>query len=112
MDPNSAIPTLSVPGAQELLGDFAPKLIELAQQVIYGDMWERPELSKRERSLITIAALVAMGRAQQMPYHLELGRANGLSESEIVEVITHLAFYTGWPAAVSAAAVAKEVFGK
>ena len=112
MDTKPSIPSMSVPSAQDMLAEFAPKLIELTQQVIYGEMWERPELSKRDRSLITIAALVAMGRAQQLPYHLEFGRSNGLSEAEIVEVITHLAFYTGWPAAVSAAAVAKDVFQK
>ena len=98
--------------AQQLMGDFAPKLAELTDNVLFGDIWERPGLSKRDRSLITISALIAMNRPDQLRSHLELGRKNGLTEAEVVEVITHLAFYAGWPNAVTAVSVAREVFQK
>jgi 4-carboxymuconolactone decarboxylase len=98
------------PTAQNLLGDIAPKLLELTEKVLFGDVWERPGLSKRDRSLITVAALVALNRTQQLPFHLERALVNGLSKEELVEAITHLAFYSGWPTAVSAATVAKDVF--
>jgi 4-carboxymuconolactone decarboxylase len=98
--------------AQQLMGDFAPKLAELTDNVLFGDVWERPGLSKRDRSLITVSALIAMNRPDQLRSHLELGRKNGLTEAEVVEVITHLAFYAGWPNAVTAVSVAREVFRK
>ena len=98
------------PTAQELLGDIAPKLLELTEKVLFGDIWERPGLSRRDRSLITVSALIALNRTQQLPFHLERALANGLSRDELVEVITHLAFYSGWPTSVSAATIAKEVF--
>lgn len=96
--------------ARELLGYIAPKLLELTEQVLFGDVWERPGLSKRDRSLITVSALVALNRAQQLPFHLERALANGLTKDELVEAITHLAFYSGWPTAVSAAMIARDVF--
>lgn len=98
--------------AQQLMGDFAPKLAELTDDVLFGDVWARPELSPRDRSLITVAALIANGNTEQLPSHLNLATANGLSETELAEVMTHLAFYAGWPRAVSAVLVAKEVFKK
>ncbi len=98
--------------AQRMIGDFAPKLVELTDDVLFGDVWERTELSKRDRSLITVAALIANGNTEQLPGHLNRARANGLSETELAEVITHLAFYAGWPRAMSAVRVAKEVFKK
>lgn len=98
--------------AQQLMGDIAPKMAELTDKVLYGDIWERPQLSKRDRSLVTVSALVAMHRPDQLKSHLLLARQNGVSEEELVEALTHLAFYTGWPNAVSALAVAKEVFRK
>jgi len=98
------------PTATSMLGDIAPKLLELTEQVLFGDIWERPNLSKRDRSLITVATLIALNRTQQLPFHLELGQKNGLTKDELVEVITHLAFYAGWPVSVSAATIAKEVF--
>ena len=88
----------------------APKLIELSEKVLYGDVWERPGLSKRDRSLITVAALIAMYRGDQLPGHLERALANGVTREEIGEVITHLAFYAGWPAAMTAGRIAKTVF--
>ena len=98
--------------AQQLMGDFAPKLAELTDDVLFGDVWQRAELSPRDRSLITVAALIANGNTAQLPSHLNLARTNGLSETELAEVMIHLAFYTGWPRAISAILVAKDVFKK
>jgi 4-carboxymuconolactone decarboxylase len=96
--------------AQKLIGDLSPKLVELTDGVLFGDVWERAELSKRDRSLVTVAALIANGNTEQLPGHLDRARENGLSETELVEVITHLAFYAGWPRAMSAVRVARESF--
>ena len=98
--------------AQRLIGDFSPKMVELTDDVLFGDIWERADLSKRDRSLVTVAALIAGGNSEQLPGHLNRARENGLSETELVEVITHLAFYAGWPRAMSAIRVAKDVFKK
>ena len=95
----------------EAIGDFAPKLVSLTDDVLFGDVWERTELSKRDRSLITIAALITNGSTEQLRSHLARAKDNGLSEAELKEVIIHLAFYAGWPRAMSAVTVAKEVFG-
>lgn len=98
--------------AQQLYGDISPKMAELTDDVLYADIWERPELSKRDRSLVTVAALIALNRPDQLRSHLNLARKNGLKEVELIETITHMAFYSGWPSAVSALAIAKEVFKK
>jgi 4-carboxymuconolactone decarboxylase len=98
--------------AQQLMGDFAPKLAELTDDVLFGDVWAREGLSQRDRSLITIAALIANGNTDQLVGHLNRAKTNGISEAEISEVMTHLAFYAGWPRAISAILVAKEVFKK
>jgi len=98
--------------SQGAIGDFAPKLAELTDTVLYGDIWERPELSKRDRSLVTVAALIAMNRPDQLRSHLRIARQNGVTQEELIETITHLAFYAGWPNAVSAITVAREVFEK
>jgi 4-carboxymuconolactone decarboxylase len=98
--------------SQGALGDLAPKLAELTDSVLYGDVWERPELSKRDRSLATVAALIALNRPDQLRSHLRIARQNGVTQEELIETITHLAFYAGWPSAVSAIAVAREVFEK
>jgi 4-carboxymuconolactone decarboxylase len=90
--------------------DFDPKLAELTNNVLYGDIWERPGLSKRDRSLITVAAMIALNRPEQLRSHLQRARDNGVTKDEVVEMITHLAFYAGWPNAVNALAVAKETF--
>ena len=97
-------------GAQKMFGEFAPKLAELTDDVLFGDVWERPELSPRDRSLVTITALVAGGNSEQLGYHISLGRKNGLTEGEIKEAIIHLAFYTGWPKAITAIMIAKDTF--
>jgi 4-carboxymuconolactone decarboxylase len=99
-------------GAQKMFGDFAPKLVELTDNVLFGDMWERTQLSKRDRSLATVAALVALNRPEQLRFHLPNAVKNGVKEDELIEIITHLAFYSGWPNAMSCMAVAKELFRK
>ena len=97
-------------GAQKLFGDVAPKLADLTDQVLFGDVWARPNLSRRDRSLATVSALIALNRPEQLRAHLTLARQNGLSEDELVETLTHLAFYAGWPNAINAANVARDVF--
>jgi 4-carboxymuconolactone decarboxylase len=94
------------------MGDIAPKLAELTDDVLFADIWERPGLSKRDRSLATVAALIAMNRPDQLRSHLARARDNGVSEQELFEAITHFAFYTGWPSAVTTVGVAREVFEK
>ena len=98
--------------ARNEVREVAPKLIELTEKVVYGDVWERPGLSKRDRSLITVAALNALGRADQLSGHLERAVAHGVTRDEVGEVITHLAFYSGWPTAMSAGRVARKVLGE
>ena len=93
-------------------GDFSPKLVQLTDDVLFGDVWERTELSKRDRSLVTVAALIAGGNSEQLPFHLQRAKENGVTEAELIETITHLAFYSGWPKAMSAITVAKEIFKK
>ena len=97
---------------KKAFGDFAPKLVDLTDEVLFGDVWERPQLSKRDRSLVTVTALIAGGNFEQLTFHVGRARENGVTETEIIEAITHLAFYSGWPKAMSAITIAKEVFGK
>jgi 4-carboxymuconolactone decarboxylase len=97
---------------RQSLGEFAPKLVDLTDEVLFGDVWERPQLSKRDRSLITCAALVATGKTEQLGFHLPNAVTNGVTEAELVEMITHLAFYAGWPDAMSAVKLAKGLFSK
>jgi 4-carboxymuconolactone decarboxylase len=96
--------------AQKLIGDFSPKLVEFTDKVLFGDVWERPQLSKRDRSLATVSALIAMNRPDQLRSHLVRARENGVAQDELVEVITHLAFYAGWPSAMTAISVARDLF--
>ncbi len=98
--------------SQAAMGDFAPKLAEITDNVLYGDIWERPDLSKRDRSLATVSALIALNRPDQLRSHLRIARQNGVTVEEMIETITHLAFYTGWPSAVTAIGVARELFEK
>lgn len=100
------------PIALDVLAEVAPKLRELTDKVLFGDIWERPGLSKRDRSLITVSALLAMNRVEQLPFHLRRALENGVTKDELVELMTHLAFYSGWPTAVSAVNLAKDVFAK
>lgn len=98
------------PGAQKMFGDFAPALVHFTDDVLFGEAWTRTELSPRDRSLITVASLLTSGSTEQLVFHLGLAKRNGASEQELVEAITHLAFYAGRPKAMSAMAVAKRVF--
>jgi 4-carboxymuconolactone decarboxylase len=97
-------------GAEKMFGNFAPALVHFTDDVLFGEAWTRPQLSAKERSLITVAALTTGGNTEQLVFHLDLAKQNGATEEELIEAITHLAFYAGWPKAMSAMAVAKQVF--
>ena len=101
-----------ISGARRMFGDFAPALVHFTDDVLFGEAWERTELSPRERSLITVAALTAGGNTEQLVFHLSYALHNGATEAELIEAITHLAFYAGWPKAMSAMSVAKQVFAE
>src|SRR5437588_2928217 len=96
--------------ARDQVRNIVPGLIDLSERVLFGDVWERPGLSKRDRSLITCAALIALNRTEHQVGHFGRALTNGVKKEEILEMITHLAFYGGWPVAMSAANVAKKVF--
>jgi 4-carboxymuconolactone decarboxylase len=92
--------------------DVAPALDEITQDVLFGDVWERSGLSKRDRSLITVATLVALYRTNELPFHLKRALENGVTKDELAELITHLAFYAGWPPASTAVGIARQVFAE
>ena len=92
--------------------DIAPALGEYTDRVLFGDVWKRPGLSPRDRSLVTVAALVALYRTNELPFHLGRALENGVTRDELVELITHLAFYAGWPAANTAVGIARKVFAE
>jgi 4-carboxymuconolactone decarboxylase len=96
--------------ARTIQQEIAPKLADLSANVLFGDVWERPGLSKRDRSLITVASLIALYRTDQLRGHIRRALDNGVTKEEISEVITHMAFYGGWPTAANAVQVAKQVF--
>jgi 4-carboxymuconolactone decarboxylase len=98
--------------ATDSLKDVVPQLSELTTDLLFGKIWERPGLSKRDRSLITVAALTALYRTEQLRSHVRRALDNGVTKEELSEVITHMAFYSGWPTAVNAAQVAKDVFAE
>ncbi len=93
-------------------GDIAPRLTEITDTVLFDDIWQRPSLSPRDRSLVTVSALIALYRTNELPFHLGKALENGVNRDEIVEVITHLAFYSGWPTAGTAVGIARDVFAK
>ena len=97
---------------RQSFGNLAPKLVDITEGVLFGDVWERPQLSKRDRSLITCASLIATGKTEQMDFHIPNAIKNGVTQEEIVEMITHLAFYVGWPNAMSSINRAKALFEK
>lgn len=98
---------------RELLGDFAPKFAELNDDVLFGEVWSREkELSARDRSLITVTCLIEGGNFEQLKFHMKKAKENGITKQEIVEVITHLSFYAGWPKAWSAFHIAKEIYAE
>ena len=96
--------------ARSVMQEAAPELARLGADVLFGDVWEQPGLSKRDRSLITVATLVALYRTDQLRGHIRRALDNGVTKDEIGAVITHMAFYAGWPTAANAVRVAKEVF--
>lgn len=104
-------PTLKAPpmAEREALRPFTPKLVDLTHEVLFGDVWERPGLSKRDRSLITVAALITAYRPEQLRVHVERALANGVTRDELAEVITHLAFYAGWPSSMTAAGILRGI---
>jgi 4-carboxymuconolactone decarboxylase len=92
--------------------DIAPALGDYTDKVLFGDVWERPGLSKRDRSLITVATLVALYRTNELPFHLKRALENGVTKDELIELITHLAFYAGWPTANTSVTIARQVFAE
>ena len=98
--------------AQKAFGDIAPALADYTDQVLFGDVWNRPGLSPRDRSLITVACLIALYRTNELPWHLKRAIANGVSRDEIVETVTHLAFYAGWPTASTAVGIVRQMFAE
>lgn len=98
--------------ARKSFGDIAPKLAEITDKVLFGDVWEDSALSPRDRSLVTITNLVALYRHNELGFHLKKGLENGLTRDEIVAAITHTAFYAGWPSAMTAITVARDALGE
>ncbi|WP_429470976.1 carboxymuconolactone decarboxylase family protein [Paraburkholderia sp. WSM4175] len=96
----------------ENFGAVAPGVVEYTTDSLFRDLWLRPGLAPRDRSLVTVSALVANGQVAQIPYHLNRAMDNGLSKDEASEVLTHLAFYAGWPNVFSTMPVFKDVFSK
>lgn len=96
--------------AQKAFGSIAPALADYTDKVLFGDVWKRPGLSPRDRSLITVASLIALYRTNELPFHMKRALENGLTREELIEAITHLAFYAGWPNAMSALPIAQRVF--
>jgi 4-carboxymuconolactone decarboxylase len=90
--------------------DIAPALADYTDNVLFGDVWKRPGLSPRDRSLVTVASLVALYRINELPFHLKRAMENGVTRDELIEAITHLAFYSGWPTASTALPIARRVF--
>ncbi|MFK0170657.1 carboxymuconolactone decarboxylase family protein [Streptomyces sp. NPDC090306] len=94
-------------GPRRQFGDIAPALAGYSEDVLFGQVWEDPDLSPRDRSLVTVASLITSGSSEQLAFHLGKARENGLSDEELVATVTHLAFYSGWPKAMSALTVAR-----
>jgi 4-carboxymuconolactone decarboxylase len=96
--------------ARKAFGDLAPALADHTDKVLFGDVWEHPGLTPRDRSLITVASLVALYRTNELPFHIGKALDNGVTRDELIELITHLAFYSGWPTAMTALPIARQVF--
>jgi 4-carboxymuconolactone decarboxylase len=101
---------MSTPAPRNPFADIAPALADYTDKVLFGDVWKRTELSPRDRSLVTVACLVSLYRINEMPFHFKRALENGVTREELIEAITHLAFYAGWPAASTALSIAREVF--
>jgi 4-carboxymuconolactone decarboxylase len=95
--------------ARKAFGDLAPHLAEITDKVLFGDVWENSAFSKRDRSLVTIASLISLYRTNELPFHLKRALENGITKDEIIATITHLAFYAGWPPAMTALQIARKV---
>ncbi|MFD4653523.1 carboxymuconolactone decarboxylase family protein [Streptomyces sp. NPDC058441] len=100
------------PGPRDLFGDVAPALAGYSEDVLFGQEWKSQELSPRDRSLVTVASLITSGSSEQLIFHIPLAKQNGVTEEELIGTITHMAFYAGWPRAMSALNVARELFRK
>jgi 4-carboxymuconolactone decarboxylase len=96
--------------ARQSFGDIAPHLAEITDKVLFGDVWANPALSPRDRSLVTITSLISLYRTNELPFHLKRALENGVTRDEIIAVITHLAFYAGWPPSMTALRLARQVF--
>lgn len=99
-------------GGERAFGDFAPGMVHYTDRVLFDEVWERPDLSKRDRSLVTVAALTAMGKLDQLQFHLDFARQNGVRDHELKEALLHLAFYAGWPNGMGATTVLKNIIEK
>jgi 4-carboxymuconolactone decarboxylase len=95
---------------RKAFGDIAPALAQYTDDVLFGDVWERPGLKPRDRSIVTVSCLIALYRTNELPFHLKKALENGVTRDEIIEMITHLAFYSGWPTASTALSIARKVF--
>lgn len=98
--------------ARKAFGDIAPGLADYTDQVLFGDVWERPGLAPRERCMVTVSSLISLYRTNELGFHIRKALATGVSEAEIIEIITHLAFYAGWPTASTALSIARDVFNE
>jgi len=96
--------------ARKSFGDIAPALAQYTDDVLFGDVWERLGLKPRDRSIVTVSCLIALYRTNELPFHLKKALQNGVTRDEIIEMITHLAFYSGWPTANTALSIARKVF--
>jgi 4-carboxymuconolactone decarboxylase len=96
--------------ARQAFGDLAPALAGYTDDVLFGDVWTRPGLSPRDRSLITVAALISLYRINELPFHVKRALENGVTKDEIIETVTHLAFYGGWPVANTALPIVRKIF--
>ncbi|OZC80479.1 4-carboxymuconolactone decarboxylase [Rhodococcus sp. 06-418-5] len=97
-------------GGRAIFGEFAPKLAELTDDVLFADVWNRTELAARDRSLLTVAVLTAGGDTEQLGFHLGRAIENGVTQDELIEAITHVMLYAGWPKGMAAMGVAKKLF--
>ncbi|MFJ8886733.1 carboxymuconolactone decarboxylase family protein [Streptomyces sp. NPDC102402] len=96
-------------GGKNAFGDFAQGMVHYTDRVLFDEVWEREGLSKRDRSLVTVAALTALGKMDQLRFHLAFARQNGATDEELQEALLHLAFYSGWPNGMGATSVLKSI---
>jgi 4-carboxymuconolactone decarboxylase len=109
MTDNAENPNGGWAGGRNAFGDFAPGMVHYTDKVLFDEVWERPGLSKRDRSLVTISALTALGKMEQLQFHLDFARRNGVTDGELEEALLHLAFYSGWPNGMGATTVLRNI---